>query len=553
MRLCGSLHDYLSPVNQTQSGKSLNEQSQVPSCGAFSQELRRAQLNLLHEDGQSIHEKCGVFAVFRPEGKNLGGIFSKALNRIQHRGQEAAGIAYSNDHELQAYTGLGLVNDVITESVAKLASGRFGIGHTLYATSKEGSKIYPQPVVAGSKHSIALAHNGNLPDFTKLKNFLREKNINIEGSDSTLMARAIAYYADQGLALEQACVQASSLFEGTYSLLVMNKDKLVAMRDPYGIRPFSLGELEDGSIVLASESAAFKPIQGKLIRDVYPGEILVIDRNSNPAEIKNRKPVFFAQPNPKIDAFEYIYFARPDSIIWGKTVNTVRRQSGINLAQEFKAKYPHINIDVVVPVPESGIAAAFGVAEALGKPVERALIKNRHRRTFIDGGQGVSDKFSTVDEALAGKSIALVDDSIVRGNTSKKIVEMLKKTGAREVHFLSASPPIRFPDFYGIDTPAQSELIAAYDKEKGFGPRSEAEIARDISADSLCYLSVDGLVQAIGLPRQYINLSAFTGEYPCAIGSRDASLDHFNGSNHGGLINSLWHGARGFLGKLLAA
>ncbi|HSX40133.1 MAG TPA: amidophosphoribosyltransferase, partial [Candidatus Saccharimonadales bacterium] len=345
-----------------------------------------------------------------------------------------------------------------------------------------------------------------------LQAFLSEKGMLTQGfNDSELMHRAIRYFLVRKYSLEQALQAAFPLFTGAYCIVVMTKNKLAAMRDPYGIRPFSIGKI-NGGFVFASETCAFDTIGATFVRDIKPGELVV-------ASSKGLESFTLAKPTPKLDIFEFVYFSRPDSMLLGKRVYKVRENLGKNLAKE----YP-IKADVVIPVPDSSIPAAIGYAQALKIPFEFGLIKNRYiGRTFILPDQrmresGVSMKLNPIAEIIKGKRVVLVDDSIVRGTTAKKLIHIVRKMGAKEVHLLSSCPPLKFPDFYGIDTPHQKQLIAAN--------MTVAQIKKYIGADSLYFLSYKGLIDATELPENVFCTSCFTGDYPIDIGTNKRTIHY---------------------------
>jgi amidophosphoribosyltransferase len=360
--------------------------------------------------------------------------------------------------------------------------------------------------------AIALVHNGNLPTTTELAKFLKEKGIDTtEFSDSRMMVEAIAARMREGAELASAIKDVLPLFTGAYSILVMSHDKLVALRDQCGIRPLALAKL-NGGWVIASETCAFAPIGATFEREIAPGEMVVIDETGIHSEQ-------VLQADPKLDIFEFVYFARPDSEILGKSVYDMRRECGIELAKEYPVK-----ADVVIPVPETAIPAALGYSQASGIPMEMGLVKNRYiHRTFIAPEQhvreqGVKAKLTPLPALIRGKRLVVMDDSIVRGTTSRQIVAMLFEAGAKEVHFLVSSPPVRFPDFYGIDTPKQSELIAA--------TKSLEEIQKYLGATSLRYLSYEGMIRATGRPEGDFSTSCFTGVYPIDIRERAKEIKY---------------------------
>ena len=454
---------------------------------------------------EKFHEKCGVFGVY---GKDLdvARLSFFALFALQHRGQESSGIAVADGEGIQWHKGDGLVAQAYTEADIEKLKGHLAIGHNRYSTSGGTDHAHAQPVIARDG-AIALAHNGNLPSTTTLKEFLNTKGIAINGSnDSELMAKAIGYFVEHGNSLGEAVAKAFPLFTGAFSLLVMTKDEVAAVRDSYGIRPLSMGSLDNEGVVFASETCAFKTIGATFAREVAPGELVVVSARG----IETRQ---LAESTPKIDIFEFVYFARPDSEIMGRSVYEVRKNCGKILARE-----KPLAADIVVPVPETAVPVALGYSQATGIPLEMALIKNRYiHRTFIrpnqsDREKDVQLKLNPIAHLLKGKSVALVDDSIVRGTTSRKLVKTIFSHGAKEVHFLVSSPPVRYPDFYGIDTPKQENLIAATKNVK--------EIEKFLGATSLHYLSLAGLVEATGLPEENFCTSCFTGEYPIDLRER---------------------------------
>ncbi len=453
---------------------------------------------------RNLSEKCGIFGAY---GKDLdvSRLTFFGLFALQHRGQESSGIAASDGQRIAHHSDMGLVSHVFNEEVIESLSGHMAIGHNRYSTSKTSTVDHAQPIIMGD-NLFALAHNGNLPSTEALEKFLEEKRVDTTGcSDSTLMAKAIQYYYLESHSLEEAVCQAFPLFTGAFSVLVMDRSSLVAVRDQCGIRPLSLAKLNNGYLV-SSETCAFNTMGAEFIREVNPGEMVVIDEHG----LRSQQ---VAPANPKFDIFEFVYFARPDSNILGKSVNKVRQNFGRRLAQE-----QPVEADIVVPVPETAIPVAVAYAQASGIPFEMALVKNRYiHRTFIQPEQhlrdsGVKMKLTPLPEVLAGKRVILIDDSIVRGTTSRGLVKALFEAGAKEVHFRVSSPPVRYPDFYGIDTPKQTELIAFN--------KSVPEIEKYLGATSLYYLSYEGLVASTGLPESVFSTSCFTGIYPIDIRER---------------------------------
>lgn len=457
-----------------------------------------------------LKEKCGIVGIY---GKNLpvSRLAFFALFALQHRGQEASGITTSDGKKLYTHKGAGLVSQVYTEKAIESLKGFVGIGHNRYSTSNGGALRHAQPVV-NSSASFTLAHNGNLPSVKMLEQFLFSKKILKKGrNDSELITDAINFYIKRGESLPNAVLKVFPMITGAFSLVMMDKNNLVAVRDHYGMRPLSLGTI-DGGYILASETCALATIGAKFKREVKPGEMIIINKNG-------MKSVQLAKPNPKQDIFEFVYFARPDSILSGKLIYEVRKNFGKALAREFKIK-----VDAVVPVPDTATPVALGYSEVSGIPMEMALVKNRYvHRTFIEPTQksrrnSVALKLIPLKEVLKGKRIALIDDSIVRGHTSKRLVARLFKAGAKEVHLLISSPPIRFPDFYGIDTPMQKELIASN--------KTMEEVRKFLGATTLHYLSLAGLIKSIGLPKEHLCTSFFTGEYPIDLKERKDEINY---------------------------
>lgn len=462
-----------------------------------------------------LQEKCAIFGVYG-KGMQASRLTYFGLYALQHRGQESSGIASADGKKIHSHKSLGLVAQVYAEHHLKHLKGHIAIGHNRYATSgASGEHVQP---VASRNDIVALAHNGNLPTTQKLKKFLSTVGLYTKGhNDSELMHMLVKYFLVKKYSLEDALLESVPFFTGAYSLVVMTKNKLVALRDPYGIRPLCIGKLNGGYIV-ASETCALDTVNAQFIRDVTPGEMVIFDE-------KGIRSITFAPANQKLDIFEFIYFARPDSTLMGKSVYKVRENLGKALAQEAK-----IDADVVIPVPDSAIPAAVGYARSLGLPCDHALTKNRYiGRTFIMPDQklrdrGVEMKLNPIPELIRGKRVILVDDSIVRGTTSKKLVKMIRNAGAKEVHLLSSCPPVRFPDFYGINTPTQKELIASH--------ATISQIKNFIGVDSLHYLSYDATIKAIGLSEEQLCTSCFTGVYPIDIGKQIQQLKGAKVSRH---------------------
>ena len=451
-----------------------------------------------------LHEKCGIVGIY---GKDLpiSRLAFFALFALQHRGQEASGIVTSDGKKLHVHKGAGLVSQVYNEKNIKYLKGHIAIGHNRYSTSGGGALEHAQPVV-NNNFSFSLAHNGNLPSVKSLEEFLSAKKVLRKNRiDSELVADAMNFHIKNGSTIADAVKKIFPIITGAFSLVMMDKDTLVAVRDAYGMRPLCLGSI-GGGYVVASETCALQTIGARFVREVKPGEMLVINKNG-------LMSVKLAEPNPKHDVFEYVYFARPDSVLNGKLIYDVRKNFGKELAREVKLK-----VDAVVPVPDTATPVVLGFSEASGIPIEMALVKNRYvHRTFIEPDQksrrnSVALKLIPLPQVLKGKKIAVIDDSIVRGNTCRKLVKTLFKAGAKEVHLLVSSPPVKFPDFYGIDTPKQKELIASH--------MTIEQIRKFIGATSLYFLSLDGLVKSIGLPKNHLSISLFTGEYPIDLKER---------------------------------
>jgi amidophosphoribosyltransferase len=460
------------------------------------------------QSDDSIKEKCAVFGTYGT-GEEAARLTFYGLWALQHRGQESSGIVSSDGESFYRHTGPGLVANVYREEDLEQLAGPTTIGHNRYATSGASNDAHSQPILKRST-KFAFAHNGNLPVTDKLKAFLNERGVSCQKiNDSEMMAEAIHCYMEDGLSLEAAITKAYPLFEGAFSSVAMTTDKLIAFRDSCGIRPLSIGRLGDGYVV-ASETCAFDTVGATFLRDVTPGEMVIINKQG----ITSRQ----VQPaTPRLDIFELVYFARPDSVIEGCSVNTVRQNMGKELAGEWK-----IDADIVVPVPDSAIPAALGYSQASGIPFEMALIKNRYiHRTFIRPTEQLREqdlkmKLNPMPQILAGKRVILIDDSIVRGTTTRKIAKMIYEAGASEVHILSSSPPVRYPDFYGINLPTQEDLIAYR--------MTVEQIREHLGVDSLGYLSYDGMIRATGKPADVFTTHCFDGNYPIGIGKQQEKI-----------------------------
>jgi amidophosphoribosyltransferase len=436
-------------------------------------------------DDDRFHDQCGVFGIYgHREAANLTYL---GLHALQHRGQESAGIVTSDGQQLYVHRGMGLVQDVFAESHLARLPGKLAIGHVRYSTAGGSHIKNAQPLAVDyAQGSLAVCHNGNLTNATELREELEGRGSIFQStSDTEVLVHLVAM--SRQVALEDRIVDALSRVQGAYSLLFLSEDALIAARDPRGIRPMCLGILpaQKDAHVVASEPSAFDLIDAEYVRDVEPGELLVIDA----AGIKSSRLPEKAEK--RMCVFEYVYFARPDSHLGGRSVYDVRKGLGAALARE----HP-VEADVVIPVPDSGVPAAIGYAKQLGIPYEMGLVRSHYvGRTFIEPQQsirhfGVRLKLNAVEPVLAGKSVVLIDDSIVRGTTSRKIVRMVRDAGARAVHLRISSPPTQWPCYYGIDTPTRRELIAS--------SHTVDEIARYVTADSLGYLSLDGMLAAVG-------------------------------------------------------
>ena len=446
-------------------------------------------------------DECGVFGIFGDsEAANMTYL---GLYALQHRGQESAGIAASNGQQVRVSRAMGYVADTFdSEALAELP-GSMAIGHVRYSTSGDSKLLNAQPILIDCTHGqIAICHNGNLVNAGELRDDLvRQGSIFQSNSDTEVVLHL--YARSKASSVEDAVVESVSQVQGAFSFVMLTRDRLIAVRDPHGFRPLALGRLGDG-VVVCSETCALDLIGATYMRDVEPGEVLVVSAGG----MRSVKPF---PPAPLAHCiFEHVYFARPDSYVFGKSVNEVRTELGRMLARE-----QPVGADVVVPVPDSGVCAAMGYAEESGVPLRMGLIRNHYvGRTFIEPHSsirnfGVKVKLNPVKSILNGRRVVLVDDSIVRGTTSRKIVRMVRAAGAKEVHVRISCPPTISPCFYGVDTPQKSELIAA--------THTIDEITTFLDADSVAYLSLEGLLSAVGSERGSYCSSCYTGRYPVAI------------------------------------
>ena len=456
-----------------------------------------------------FHDECGVVAIFaHPEAEKLAYL---GLHALQHRGQESAGIVTSDGLTSRVHKAMGLVADIFTEEVLSQIRGTLAIGHTRYSTAGDSALLNAQPIlVQSNKGSIAVAHNGNLVNATEVRGRLeRQGSIFQTNSDTEVIVHLIALSREH--TLPEAIADALRRVEGAFSLVVMSPDRIIAARDPRGFRPLAMGRIpalpgqKRDTIVFASETCAFDLIGATYERDVKPGELVVV----GPEGITS---LFYSTPAPQSSCiFEHVYFSRPDSRVFGRAVQTSREEMGRQLAREAP-----VDADLVVPVPDSGVTAAVGYAAESGIPFRFGLIRNHYvGRTFIEPSQSVRDfgvklKLNPVQSLLEGKRVVLIDDSIVRGTTSRKIVRMIRNAGAKEVHMRISCPPTISPCYYGVDTPSKDQLIAAN--------KSIEEIRDYIRVDSLAYLSLEGLKKACGDGEKTSYCSAcYTGKYPTSI------------------------------------
>ncbi|HUU14457.1 MAG TPA: amidophosphoribosyltransferase [Terriglobia bacterium] len=448
-----------------------------------------------------FHDHCGIFAVYgHPEASKLTYL---GLYALQHRGQESAGIVASDGHTMLGHKGMGHVAEVFTEEVIGGLPGNCAIGHTRYSTAGDTDLKNAQPLtVSCQKGRVALAHNGNLVNASAIRRELEGRgDIFQTTSDSEVILHYFARSKHSGI--PEALADALDKVEGAYSLVVLLKESVIGIRDPRGFRPLSLGRL-DGAYVLASETCAFDLINAKPIREVEPGEMVILDSNGITS-------LRFTPPAPSAQCiFEHVYFSRPDSVVFGRSVQQSREMLGRLLWRE----HP-VEANLVVPVPDSGVAAAMGFSEESGIPVRFGLIRNHYvGRTFIEPSQAIRDfgvklKLNPVRSLLEGRRVVLVDDSIIRGTTSRKIVRIVREAGAKEVHMRISCPPTVSPCYYGIDTPTKKELIAS--------THNVEEIRQFIEADTLGYLSLEGMRQAVDDTEGRYCLACYTSNYPTAV------------------------------------
>lgn len=468
---------------------------------------------MIYIDRPEMAEECGVFGVYGA-GEEVSRIAFFGLFSLQHRGQESAGIAAGDGKCVRMHRDMGLVTQIFHEEALSALKGHLAIGHTRYSTTGSSILRNVQPMLCDCDFGpVALAHNGDLINAGALRDELIASGVNLETTnDSEVIIKLIANSGECNI--EDAIAYAMRKIRGAYTVVVATRDKLIGFRDPHGIRPLSLGRLNGSHYVLASETCAFNTIGADLIHEVEPGQMVVVDENG----LHERQAVPVA--GHALCIFEFVYFARPDSRMYGRSIHESRRRMGHELAKEHPAPGAHI----VFPLPNTGTPAAIGLAEASRIPYAEGVIKNHYiHRTFIQPDQrmremGVKMKLTPLKESLAGRRVVMVDDSIVRGTTIGPTIKMIRDAGAVEVHVRVASPPIKHPCFYGIDTANQDELIAA--------KLSTEQIRQYIGADSLGYLSLSGLVRAIGVKKDKLCCACLDGRYPLEV-SKEAKLSKF--------------------------
>jgi len=448
-----------------------------------------------------LHESCGVFGVYAPS-EDVARLTFFALFALQHRGQESAGIATTDGKQLQVYADMGLVSQVFDEHSLAHLTGDIAIGHNRYSTRGSSRVTNVQPIIVGDgENALAIAHNGNIVNAEHLYRELSDQGYTFNTTtDTEVIANLIMSSPEKSWV--DKIKYAMHRLQGAYSLTLMTNHTLYGVRDPLGVRPLCLGAINGGQVI-ASESCALDHIGASFVREVEPGEIVAISDNgidSYRVEVSRKA----------LCIFEYIYFARPDSVINGRLLYPARMAMGAGLAEEHK-----VDADLVMGVPDSATAAGIGYARYSGIPLGEGLLKNRYvGRTFIEPDQRIRDlgvklKFNPLPQMLDGKRIVVIDDSIVRGTTTPKVVGLLRRAGAKEVHMRICAPPLRYPCFFGVDMATRAELIASH--------KTVPEVRDFIGADSLGYLSIEGLIKAVALPRDIFCLACFTGDYPIPV------------------------------------
>ncbi len=454
---------------------------------------------MIEQIKDKFKEECGVFGIYSKNDIDVAAVTYYGLYALQHRGQESAGIAVTDGKEISIHKSMGLVADVFDEKILKSLKGFAAIGHVRYSTTGPSNVLNAQPLLSNYKlGSMAIAHNGNLVNAEVIKELLEDGGSIFQTSiDSEVVLSLVARNAKKGI--ERALFSAMQAVKGSFAMVILTEDKLIGVRDPNGIRPLCIGRINE-SYILCSESCALDTVGAEFVRDVAPGEIVIIDESG-------LKSINYVEKTKcETCAFEYIYFARPDSTLDGINVYEARVRAGEMLYKECPAE-----ADIVVGVPDSGIAAAVGFAKASNIPFGIGFVKNKYvGRTFITPSQemrerAVSVKLNPLKGNIEGKRVVLIDDSIVRGTTSRRLVEILRKAGAKEVHFRVASPVVKYPCYFGIDTPYRKDLIGAN--------REEENIREDIGADSLGYISMEGLIKSFKEDKGFC-LGCFSGIYP---------------------------------------
>ncbi len=468
-------------------------------------------MNAYDDQGEKApREECGVFGVWAP-GEDVSKLAYYGLYALQHRGQEAAGIGVGNGGQILVYKDLGLVSQVFDEQILGSLKGHIAIGHTRYATTGGAVWENAQPMfrMASDGTDVALGHNGNLVNYQDLRAEAVEKGLvkkDAEPSDSDVMCALLAEGINDDTSMEESAMKLFPRVKGAYCLTFTDGQDLYAVRDPHGVRPLCLGKLNNGWVV-SSETAALDIVGAEYVRDIEPGELIVIDKDG----VRSR---MFAKAKPKGCVFEYVYLARPDSVLNGQPVNATRVDIGRRLAAEAPA-----DGDLVIPVPESGTPAAVGFAQGSGIPFGQGLMKNAYvGRTFIEPSQtirqlGIRLKLNPLKHVIKGKRLIVVDDSIVRGNTQRALIRMLRDAGAAEIHVRIASPPVKWPCFYGIDFPSPTELLA-----NNVDPEDPVEAMRqEIGADSLAFVSTEAMIETSNQPRNTLCAACFDGVYPLGL------------------------------------
>ncbi len=470
----------------------------------FNEEAQRVAAEWTSEEDDAPREECGVFGIFAP-GEDVARLTYFGLFALQHRGQESAGIMVSDGRQIKWYKEMGLVTQIFDERTLSQLQGDLAIGHTRYSTTGSSVLRNAQPLhCAWGDGTVAIAHNGNLVNTEELRAELEADGVPFgTTNDSEVIARMIATQQDK--TLEEAVAHTMTRLHGAYSVVILTEDKLIGIRDSVGNRPLCLGIHNNKNYVLASETCALNTVGAQYLREVEPGEMIVIDKNG----MRERQVIPIERRATCM--LEFIYFARPDSTLYGRGLHDCRRRMGQELARE----HPIPDADMVMPIPDTGTPAAIGFAEASGIPYGEGVVKNRYiQRTFIQPDQrmreaGVRMKLMPIKEALGGKRVVMVDDSIVRGTTTGQVVKLLFDAGAAEVHVRITAPPVRFPCFYGIDMANQEDLVAAR--------HSVEEIRQMIGATSLGYLSLGGVAKAIGIEGDKFCRACFDGQYPIEI------------------------------------